>query len=82
MLQSSDRVENRLDPASEVVSSKAKVFERFEFSESMKLQLTSECETFEDDSSDIAGVCAIAAFAENTVPGGETVIGVQRCDGS
>ena len=52
MLQSSDRAENWLDPAGEVVSGKAKVPERFEFNESVKLQLTDECETFKDDSGD------------------------------
>ncbi|KAF3959628.1 hypothetical protein CMV_015578 [Castanea mollissima] len=39
ILQSSDRVENRLDPAGEVVSDEAEVSERFEFSEGVKLQL-------------------------------------------
>ena len=82
MLQSSDRAENRLDLASEVVSGEAKVSERFKFSESVKLQLTDECETFEDNSSDIARVCAIDAFAEDAVLGWGTVIGVQQCDGS
>ena len=52
MLQSSDRAKNWLDPAGEVVSGKAKVPERFEFNESVKLQLTDECETFKDDSGD------------------------------
>ena len=82
MLQSSDRAENWLDPAGEVVSGKAKVPERFEFSESVKLQLTDECETFKDDSGDIARVCVVATFAEDTVLGGGTVIGIQRCNSS
>ena len=76
MLQSSDCVENRLDLAGEVVSGEAEVSERFEFSESVKLQLAGECETFEDDSGDIAWVCIVAALAEDTVPGGGIVIGV------
>ena len=76
MLQSSDRVENQLDPASEVVSDEAEVSEHFEFSESVKLQLAGECETFEDDSGDIARVCIVATFAEDTVLGGGTIIGV------
>ena len=80
MLQSSNRAENQLDLAGEVVSGEAEVSERFEFSESVKLQLVGECKTFEDDSGDIAGVCAVAAFVEDAVPGRGTVIGVQRCD--
>ena len=76
MLQSSDRAENRLNLAGEVVSGEAEVSECFEFNESVKLQLASECETFEDDSGDIAEVCAIAAFVEDVVPGGGTVVGV------
>uniref|UniRef100_A0A7N2ML54 AAA+ ATPase domain-containing protein n=1 Tax=Quercus lobata TaxID=97700 RepID=A0A7N2ML54_QUELO len=63
-----------------VVSGKVEVSERFEFSESVKLQLVGECETFEDNSSDIARVCAVAAFAEDAMPGGGIVIGVQQCD--
>ena len=82
MLQSSDRVENRLDPASEVVSDDVEVSECFEFNESMKLQLVGKCETFKDDNGDIARVCAIVAFVEDTMPGEGTVIGIQRCDGS
>ena len=46
----------------------------------MKLQLAGECETFEDDNGDIVRVCTVATFAEDAVPGGGTVIGVQRCD--
>ena len=76
MLQSSDHAENRLDSAIEVVSDEAEVFECFKFSESVKLQLAGECETFEDDSGDIAWVCIVAALAEDTVPGGGIVIGV------
>ena len=80
MRQSSDRVENRLDPATEVVSSEAEVSECFEFNESVKLQLAGECETFEDDSGDITGVCSVTTFVEDAVPGRWTVIGVHRCD--
>nr|POE98357.1 hypothetical protein CFP56_44084 [Quercus suber] len=82
MLQSSDRVENQLNLADEVVSGKAKVSEHFEFSESVKLQLTGKCETFKDDNDDIARVCVVITFAEDAVPGGGTIIGVQRCNGS
>ena len=82
MLQSSDRVENRIDPASEFVSGDVEVSECFEFNESVKLQLVGECETFKDDNGDIAEVCAVVAFVEDTVPGEGTVIGIQQCDGS
>ena len=81
MLQSSNRAENRLDLAGKVVFGEAEVPECFEFSERVKLQLVGKCKTFEEDSGDIAGVCAVVAFVEDAVLGRGTVIDIQRCDG-
>ena len=82
MLQSSDRAKKPARPNQWSCFRRCEVSECFEFNESVKLQLVGECETFKDDNSDIAGVCAVVAFVENIVPGEGTVIGIQQCDGS